>query len=126
MSARDVTPDRGVFDRFAEAATNFVSRAPYFAACLITVLVWAGSGPLFHFGQGWHLIINTGTTTITFLMGALLKNSTRRSDQAIQHKLNAIAQGMANLMAVQDSGRLADEIAELMAAVGLEHRESTN
>lgn len=74
----------------------------------------------------WQLIINTVTTIITFLLVALLQNTQTRSDQAIQHKLNAIADGLADLMEFvgKDDG-LRRDVAELKAAVGLEEMEST-
>jgi hypothetical protein len=78
----------------------------------------------------WQLIINTITTIITFLMVALLQNSQTRSDQAVQHKLNAIADGLADLMAYVSSGGedrdLRNDLIELRAAVGLEEHESTS
>ncbi len=77
----------------------------------------------------WQLIINTATTIVTFLMVALLQNTQTRSDQAVQHKLNALAAGMADLMehmAERDSaGKLRDDLRELRAAVGLEQRETS-
>ncbi len=76
----------------------------------------------------WQLIINTLTTIITFLMVALLQNSQTRSDQALQHKLNAIADAVADLMAFQArqyDEDLAKDIDELRDAVGLETHEST-
>jgi low affinity Fe/Cu permease len=74
----------------------------------------------------WQLIINTATTIITFLMVALLQNSQTRSDQALQHKLNAIADGLADLMRHVDAKKqLEQDIKELREAVGLEEREST-
>jgi low affinity Fe/Cu permease len=78
----------------------------------------------------WQLIINTVTTIITFLLVALLQNSQTRSDQAIQHKLNAIADGLADLMAHAYTGGegrdLEQDLVELRAAVGLEAHESTS
>jgi len=78
----------------------------------------------------WQLIINTITTIITFLMVALLQNSQTRSDQAVQHKLNAIADGLADLMVhIQSDGNdtdLAQDLIELRDSVGLETHESTS
>ena len=77
-----------------------------------------------------QLIINTATTIITFLMVALLQNSSTRSDQAVQHRLNAIADGLATLMdhLADDSParRLDDDVSELREAVGIEEYESTS
>jgi low affinity Fe/Cu permease len=127
--ASEVTADQqSLFDRFADHASTVVSRAPFFAFCVLLVVVWLPS--YFAFGNidTWQLIINTITTIVTFLLVALLQNSQTRSDLALQQKLNAIADGLASLMAAQkdlNRGRdLGDEIDELRAAVGLEQRES--
>ena len=78
----------------------------------------------------WQLIINTATTIITFLMVALLQNSQTRNDLATQHKLNAIADGLADLMEYtakrEDAADLRDDVSELKLAVGLEERETTS
>ena len=94
----EVSGELGAFDRFATTASRFVSRAHFFAACVLLVLVWAPSYFLIGDVDTWQLIINTATTIVTFLMVALLQNSQTRSDHAIQHKLNAIADGLADLM----------------------------
>ncbi len=114
------------------------SRAPFFAFCLLLVLIWLiqgaveiiSSGKFSAFLNGqYQLEINTTTTIITFLMVALLQNSQTRSDQALQHKLNAIADGMADLMEHlserHDDDDLRNDIHELRLAVGLENIEST-
>jgi len=116
----------GFFDRFAGHAAKFASRAPFFAACVLLIIVWAPTIFLLSFDTS-QLLINTATTIVTFLLVALLQNSQTRNDQATQHKLNAIADGLADLMerfAEGDRG-LHLEIDELKAAVGLEDREST-
>lgn len=125
----EVSSRVGFFDRFAGSAALVASRATFFAFCVLMVLVWAPS--YFAFGNidTWQLVINTATTIITFLMVALLQNSQTRADQAVQHKLNAIADGLADVMA-HLSGKDADrdlqqDLRELREAVGLENREST-
>jgi low affinity Fe/Cu permease len=81
----------------------------------------------------WQLWINTVTTIVTFLLVALLQNAQERENLATQHKLNAIADGLAELMVAihRDpamtttvAARLHDSVSELRAAVGLEDRES--
>src|SRR5262245_32627362 len=94
----EVTGDVGFFDRFAGAASQFVSRAPFFAFCVVLVVVWAPTFFLLGDVNTWQLIINTMTTIVTFLLVALLQNSQYRGDEATQHKLNAIADGLADLM----------------------------
>lgn len=120
----------GTFDLFATWASRIASRALFFTFCVVLVIVWAPTIFLFHDVDTWQLIINTVTTIITFLLVALLQNSQTRSDQAIQHKLNAIADGLADLMAhVYSDGEGRDlerDLIELRAAVGLEAHESTS
>lgn len=125
----DVSDDVGVFDRFANAASNVASRAVFFTLCVALVVLWAPTIFLLRDVDTWQLIINTVTTIVTFLMVALLQNAQTRSDQAVQHKLNAIADGLADLMAKtarrDDADGLETDMKELRAAVGLERREST-
>jgi hypothetical protein len=120
----------GFFDRFAGWAALMASRATVFAFCVLLIIIWAPSYFVFQSIDTWQLIINTATTIITFLMVALLQNSQTRSDQAVQHKLNAIADGLADVMAYMQSGDnerdLEKDLRELREAVGLEERESTS
>ena len=78
----------------------------------------------------YQLEINTTTTIITFLLVALLQNSQTRTDHATQHKLNAIADGLADLMehlaAQSPDSSLANDVEELKDAIGLETREGTS
>jgi hypothetical protein len=124
-----VTGAVGVFDRFAGMASGLASRAPFFAGCVALIVIWAPSYFLFDLDT-WQLIINTATTIITFLLVALLQNSQTRSDHAIQHKLNAIANGLADLMDAQATRHsdddLRQDLIELRLAVGLEDRETTS
>jgi low affinity Fe/Cu permease len=131
-----VTPHVGWFDRFAGATSQLVSQAWFFAACVLLIVLWAPSFPLVGSLDTWQLLINTATTIITFLLVALLQNAQQRADQATQHKLNAVAAGMARLLEAAQAeahdaedyataARLAEARHELCAAVGLEGREST-
>ncbi|MDP9478136.1 MAG: low affinity iron permease family protein [Actinomycetota bacterium] len=119
---------RSFFDRFAGRSADFVSRAPFFAACVLLV-VWAPSYLLVDSFDTYQLLINTPTTIVTFLLVALLQNTQKRSEQAVQHKLNAVADGLADLMehfAADESDPrsakedLASDVEDLRAAVGLE------
>ena len=125
----EVSSEVGFFDRFANAAANVASRAVFFALCVALVVIWVPSVLVIRDIDTWQLIINTATTIVTFLLVALLQNTQTRSDQAVQHKLNAIADGLADLMAKtsprDDSDGLETDVVELRAAVGLEEREST-
>lgn len=119
----DVSPLVGAFDRFAEVASRVASRAWFFCFCVILVVVWAPSIIFLKDIDTWQLIINTLTTIVTFLLVALLQNSQTRADQAVQHKLNAIA---AMLAVLAEEKGLNDAATELRDAVGLEERESTS
>ncbi|MBW3614760.1 MAG: low affinity iron permease family protein [Actinobacteria bacterium] len=129
----------GFFDRFAGWASRLASRAPFFSFCLLIVLLWMAEGAVrvltgggigALFDDKYQLQINTTTTIITFLMVALLQNSATRGDQAMQHKLNAVADALADLMdrtaERYDDDELRQDIEELRAAVGLEDRETTS
>src|SRR5947199_5070604 len=122
----EVTPEVSPFDQFATAAARFVSRAWFFALCVLLVVVWVPSYFVFRDVNTWQLIINTATTIVTFLLVALLQNTQTRSDEALQQKLNAIADGLADLMAAigEDKPALREDVRELRQAVGLEERES--
>jgi hypothetical protein len=135
----DVDEPIGWFDRFAGGASRLASRAPFFAFCLFLVAAWliegavrilAGGGFGAFLDDTYQLQINTTTTIITFLMVALLQNSATRGDQATQHKLNAVADGLSDLMAMlanrYEDPDLQRDIAELRDAVGLEDRETTS
>jgi hypothetical protein len=135
----EVSTRVGFFDRFAGLAAKLASRAPFFAFCLLLVILWLVQGVALIVSKGspsafldsrYQLEINTTTTIVTFLMVALLQNSQTRTDQATQHKLNAIADGLADLMehmAAKSSDAVLDEdMKELRDAVGLETREGTS
>jgi Low affinity iron permease len=126
----DVSARVGFFDRFAGLASEMAGRAAFFAFCVLLIVIWAPSILILRDVDTWQLIINTATTIITFLMVALLQNSQTRSDQAVQHKLNAIADGLADVMLhLVDGGESQDlrrDLIELREAVGLENRESTS
>jgi low affinity Fe/Cu permease len=126
-----VTDEVSGFDKFAVSASEFVSKPWFFAMCVLLILVWAPSFALFKTVDTWQLIINTATTIVTFLLVALLQNTQQRSDQATQHKLNAIADALADLMKSLShdhpkSEALQNDLKELRKAVGLEHRESSS
>lgn len=123
MLASDVTENVGLFDRFAAAVTRIVSRAVFFTCCVGVVVLWLPSIALFRDVDTWQLVINTLTTIITFLLVALVQNSQRRSDQALHHKLNSIAESLGDFMS--ELG-LESDASELAEAVGLEDRESSS
>lgn len=118
-------PRLSVFDRFAEAASEFTGRAVFFIGCALLVILWLPSYFIFRSLNTWQLVINTLTTIVTFLLVALLQNSQRRSERAIHVKLDALAEGLADLMAAgkgseEPKGDHSHDIRNLREAVGLE------
>lgn len=78
------------FNRMAEAVARATGRPWAFAICVASVVIWAVSGPVFHFSETWQLVINTGTTIVTFLMVFLIQNTQNRDGAAIQAKLDEL------------------------------------
>jgi low affinity Fe/Cu permease len=95
-----------VFERLARAATAFSGSTAALVTAAGVVLLWGLSGPLFGFSQTWQLVINTGTTIVTFLMVFLIQRAQNKESMAIQLKLNEIvaaAEGASNrLVNVED------------------------
>jgi len=90
-----------LFEQFANAATKFTGSSAAFIAATAIVVIWAVSGPLFNYSETWQLVINTGTTIITFLMVFLIQKAQNKDGKAIQLKLNeliAAQQGASNRM----------------------------
>jgi low affinity Fe/Cu permease len=94
------------FERFAGKATRWTGGSLAFMLALGAVLVWTIAGPFFGFSDSWQLVINTGTTLVTFLMVFLIQRSQNKSNDAIQLKLNeivAVLDGASNrLIGVED------------------------
>jgi low affinity Fe/Cu permease len=78
------------FGRFAAVASGWLGSKWAFAGAGGVILLWMTSGPLFHFSDSWQLVINTGTTIITFLMVFLIQNTQNRDARAINLKLNEL------------------------------------
>lgn len=78
------------FISFATRTARIAGKPWTFLGCLLIVLIWAASGPIFGFSQTWQLIINTGTTIVTFLMVFLIQNTQNRDGAAIQAKLDEL------------------------------------
>ena len=93
-------------ERFALQATKWSGSSPAFALAALVVIAWAATGPIFHYSETWQLVINTGTTIVTFLMVFLIQRSQNKESLAVQLKLNEIVaamQGASNrLIAVEN------------------------
>ena len=79
-----------LFIRFATLTAKVAGKPWTFIGCLTVVAIWAVTGPLFKFSETWQLVINTGTTIITFLMVFLIQNTQNRDTEAIQVKLDEL------------------------------------
>ena len=78
------------FHVFATNAANWVGTKWAFLIAILIIVLWLGSGPLFHYSDTWQLIINTGTTVVTFLVVFLIQNTQNRDARAIHLKLDEI------------------------------------
>jgi low affinity Fe/Cu permease len=111
-------PITRAFDAFASAVTRLVGSPVAFGVAAMTVLVWAVTGPLFHFSNGWQLVINTGTTIITFMMVFLIQQSQNKDSVAVHLKLNELlaSHRAANnqLIGIEDASE--DDLRRLAAA----------
>lgn len=79
-----------LFERTARAATAFSGSTPAFMSATAIILIWLITGPVFHFSDTWQLVINTGTTIITFLMVFLIQRMQNKDSHAIHLKLNEL------------------------------------
>jgi len=79
-----------LFSRLARAASNLVAHPLAFVAAVLAVLIWAAFGPALNYSENWQLVINTGTTILTFLMVFLLQNMQNRDSRAMQVKLDEL------------------------------------
>jgi len=79
-----------LFSRFAEAIARACGKPLTFAASVLLIVAWALSGPMFGFSDTWQLVVNTGTTIVTFLMVFLIQNTQNRDGAAIQAKLDEL------------------------------------
>jgi low affinity Fe/Cu permease len=78
------------FSHFAKGTSKMLGHPLAFVLAVLVVILWAVTGPLFHFSDTWQLVINTGTTIITFLMVFLIQNTQNRDSEAVQLKLDEL------------------------------------
>src|SRR5690348_12980324 len=84
-----------LFTAFSNWVAQATGRPITFALCIVVIAVWALSGPFFGFSDTWQLIVNTGTTIVTFLMVFLIQNTQNRDGAAIQAKLDELIRASA-------------------------------
>jgi low affinity Fe/Cu permease len=117
------------FRKFAHQIASAVGSPVSFASAVAIVVVWLATGPLFHFSDTWQLVINTGTTIVTFLMVFLIQSSQNRDARAIHLKLDELLRGvggartsLVNLESLPDDRLLAlqQEFERLQIEFGLE------
>src|SRR5262245_15205540 len=105
------------FTRFAKHASRTTGRPVTFIVAVIIIVLWAITGPLFHFSDTWQLVINTGTTIITFLMVFLIQNTQNRDTEALQIKLDELIRSLESAHnALLDLEELDDEQLDLIRA----------
>jgi low affinity Fe/Cu permease len=80
----------GLFESFAIKVTNATGTTGAFILASVSVLVWAATGPIFHYSENWQFVINTSTSIVTFLMVFLIQKSQNKDSLAIQLKLNEL------------------------------------
>jgi low affinity Fe/Cu permease len=103
------------FGKFAAAASGWLGSKWAFVGAIVIIAVWAITGPLFHYSDTWQLVINTGTTIITFLMVFIIQNTQNRDARAINLKLDELIHaidGAKNQM--MDIEKLSDEELDLI------------
>jgi low affinity Fe/Cu permease len=115
-------PMRDLFRRFAHRTSEIVGSAWAFLIAVAIIVGWAASGPMFHFTDTWQLVINTGTTIVTFLMVFVIQNTQNRDARAIHLKLDELIRATKNArdvlvdleeMSDEDLTRLREEFRQL-------------
>jgi low affinity Fe/Cu permease len=103
------------FRAFARRISDFVGSSWAFAGAALTIIIWAAAGPFYHYSDTWQLVINTGTTVVTFLMVFLMQNTQNRDAKAIHLKLDELLRGVkgarTGLVRLEDLSEV--ELAEL-------------
>jgi len=114
-----VGPRHTVFDRFARWTEHQVGRSVTFALAAAIIVLWGLTGPIFAWSDTWQLVINTGTTIVTFLMVFVIQNAQNRDTQALQLKLDELIRvNMAarnSLMGLEEKS--ASEVEDIRSAL---------
>ena len=108
-----------MFSKFSHLVAHAAGAPAAFLLAVLTVLVWGATGPIFHYSDTWQLVINTGTTIVTFLMVFLIQNTQNRDTMALQLKLSELIiaiRGAKNSVAtIEDLSE--DELEDLHKAI---------
>ncbi|CAG4889917.1 low affinity iron permease family protein [Paraburkholderia saeva] len=106
------------FDRFASLVTRWAGSPAAFCMAVFTIAAWVITGPIFHYSDGWQLVINTGTTIVTFLMVFLIQQSQNKDSVALHLKLNELLSSHRaasnQLIGIEDASE--EELRRLAAA----------
>ncbi len=118
-----------LFLRFSSQVADASGRPAAFMCALVLILIWAGTGPVFGFSETWQMIVNTGTTIVTFLMVFLLQNAQNRDNRAVQAKLDELilaSNGDNRFVGVEnlDEGELVRLLQRLLDQAGTTEDES--
>jgi low affinity Fe/Cu permease len=116
LKSRITSETKGdAFGGFAAAASGWLGSKWAFVGAISIIVVWAFTGPIFHYSDTWQLIINTGTTIVTFLMVFLIQNTQNRDARAINLKLNELIRSIdAAGNQMMDIEKLSDEELDVM------------
>ena len=87
---KQAKPKNNYFENLAIKVAQLTGSTPAFIIALLSVVIWAATGPIFNYSNNWQLVINTGTTIITFLMVFLIQKAQNKDSLAIQLKLNEL------------------------------------
>ncbi|SAL03708.1 Low affinity iron permease [Caballeronia fortuita] len=111
-------PVTRAFDAFASTVTRWAGSPVAFGLAVISIVVWLVAGPIFKFSEGWQLVINTGTTIVTFLMVFLIQQSANKDSVAMHLKLNELLashkRASNQLIGIEDATE--DDLRKLAAA----------
>ena len=114
-----MTPERSIFDRFARWIERQLGRTTTFSLAFLSIVLWGVTGPFFGWSDTWQLVINTGTTIVTFLMVFVIQNTQNRDTQAIHLKLDELIRATAtarnSLMALEEKPE--SEVQEIKSAL---------
>jgi low affinity Fe/Cu permease len=111
-------PVTRAFDTFASAVTRWAGSPVAFGLAVISIVMWAVTGPVFHYSENWQLVINTGTTIVTFVMVFLIQQSQNKDSVAVHLKLNELISSQKTasdqLIGIEDASE--EELRRLAAA----------